>query len=58
MGINCLTEEKKKEFVIQLRRIREWASDYRKEDMWYILEKLEELQSQLCLEYFRNYGFR
>lgn len=58
MGINCLTEEKKKEFTIQLRRFREWASDYPKEDMWYILEKLEELQSQLCLEYFRNYGFR
>lgn len=58
MGINCLTEEKKREFDIQLKRIREWASDYRKEDMHYILEKLEELQSQLCLVYFRNYGFK
>lgn len=56
--MNCLTEEKKREFDVQLARIREWASDYRKEDMRYILEKLEELQSQLCLVYFRNYGFK
>lgn len=55
---NCLTEEKKREFDVQLTKIREWASDYRKEDMLYILKKLEELQSQLCLVYFRNYGFK
>ena len=58
MGHNCLTEDGKREFEKRLMMIRTWALGYRKKDMRYILEKLVELQLQLCSEYYCNYDFK
>lgn len=36
---------------------REYARDLPKDDLYHAMMKLEEIEGQLAVEYFRKYGF-
>lgn len=56
MTLNESTSAKEKvdQYLITFR---EYARDLPKDDLYHAMMKLEEIEGQLAVEYFRKYGF-
>lgn len=57
MTLNESTSAKEKvdQYLITFR---EYARNLSKDDLYHAMMKLEEIEGQLAVVYFRNYGFR
>lgn len=51
---NTSAKEKVDQYLIAFR---EYARNLSKDDLYYVMMKLEEIEGQLAVVYFRNYGF-